>query len=188
MSLKVGFEEFTGGSWQHLALRDNDTFHWKAITVGAKTFKLVGKHHEVCNWLINHPMPVKCQKGYGGTVKMICRGFMKNWRDAYLEQFAGAFAGGGSVMGVFGAYAAGTAGETASTVISAFNTPTPLSIDALEGSILGRVFGKKVQVTFVPGSMPHSREAKPEYRAPSLELPSYLSTRIYGNGLKDLKP
>lgn len=187
MSLKVGFETFEGGTWKHMQLRDNETFHWKAITVGAQNFKLVGKQHEVCNWLISHPMPVKCAQGYGNAVKMTCNGIMKNWRDAYLEQFAGAFAGGGSVMGVFGAFAAGTAGETASTIFSAFNTPTQLSVDAAEGSLMGRLFGKKVVVTFMPAMTPHSREALQKFRAAALELPSGLSTRFYGNGLKDLK-
>lgn len=188
MSLKVGFETFEGGTWKHMQLRNNDTFHWKAITVGAQNFKLVGKHHEVCNWLISHPMPVRCQQPYGHAVKMTCSGFMKHWRDAFLEQFAGAFAGGGSVMGVFGSFVTGTASETAGTVFSAFNTPTALSVDAAEGSLRGKLFGTKVSVTFMPASTPHSREAQKKFRANSLELPSGLSTRLYGNGLKGLKP
>jgi hypothetical protein len=188
MGLKVGFETFEGGTWKHLQLKDNDTFFWKAITVGAQNFKLVGKQHEVCNWLISHPMPVKCANGFGRSVKMTCSGIMPHWRDVYLEQFAGAFAGGGSVMGVFGSFLAGTGGDTASTIFSAFNTPTQLSVDAADGSIRGKLFGKKVIVTFMPGITSTSREAKKEFRAPSLELPSGLSTRFYGNGLKDLSP
>ena len=188
MGLKVGFETFEGGTWKHMTLKNNDTFYWKAITVGTQNFKLVGKQNQICNWLISHPMPVKCAKGYGGSVKMVVHGFMPHWRDAFLEQFAGAFAGGGSVMGVFGSFLAGTASETAGAVISAFNTPTQLSGDAAEGSLREKIFGKKVEVIFMPSMQPHSREASPKHRAKSLELPSGLSTRFYGNGLKDLSP
>ena len=74
MGLKVGFETFSGGAWQMMALKDNNASHLKKVTVGTQDFIMEGTQKECVKWLKEFEKPVTCFEGFGHEVWMVLRG------------------------------------------------------------------------------------------------------------------
>jgi hypothetical protein len=147
MALHVGFETFEGGSWKMMELKNGNTGHLKAITVGSRDFVLKGTQKQIVKWLYETDLPVKVFEGYGDEVWMILRGKAATVSEEMAKAYGGAIGVGGlGSLVTTGVSAFTQVGPLVSALIGVATNPTDYSIDSMVEKAMDKVFGSKVTV------------------------------------------